>query len=170
MAKGLCPGVGRSRGIKHEYVNLNERATILLLVYLDNKCLYKKKKKEKCREKRKREREANIPQVTWKTNKALTQDLYRSRRHRASSRGGLENPSGKVSLAGFHSAKSWPWRRRRNRNLLGFRHQKCRVRELEKARFRKITRPALYGNRSHLMRQEGAAVRLVSCCIYPRKQ
>ena len=47
MAKGLCPGVGRSRGIKHEYVNLNERATILLLVYLDNKCLYKKKKKKK---------------------------------------------------------------------------------------------------------------------------
>ena len=107
----------------------------------------RKKKKEKCREKRKREREANIPQVTWKTNKALTQDLYRSRRHRASSRGGLENPSGKVSLAGFHSAKSWPWRRRRNRNLLGFRHQKCRVRELEKARFRKRTRRALHRNR-----------------------
>ena len=28
--------------MKHEYVNLSERATILLLVYLDNKCLYKK--------------------------------------------------------------------------------------------------------------------------------
>ena len=59
MAKGLCPGVGRSRGIKHEYVNLNERATILLLVYLDNKCLYKKKKKKSV-EKRGRERERPI--------------------------------------------------------------------------------------------------------------
>ena len=27
--------------------------------------------KRKCREKRKREREASIPRVTWKTNKAL---------------------------------------------------------------------------------------------------
>ena len=54
MAKGLCPGVGSSRG------------------------------KESV-EKRGREREADIPQVTWKTNKALPQDLYRSRRHRASS-------------------------------------------------------------------------------------
>ena len=71
-------------------------------IWTINAYIRKKKKKEKCREKRKREREANIPQVTWKTNKALTQDLYRSRRHRASSRGGLENPSGKVSLAGFH--------------------------------------------------------------------
>ena len=47
MAKGLCPGVGRSRG------------------------------KESI-EKRGRERETNIPRVMWKTNKALTQDLYRS--------------------------------------------------------------------------------------------
>ena len=37
----------------------------------------------------------------------------------------------------------------------------CRVRELEKA---------LYRNRSPLMRQEGAAVRLVSCCTNPRKE
>ena len=37
------------------------------------------------------------------------------------------------------------------------------LRELEKARFGK-TRPALYRNRSPLMRPEGAAVRLVSCC------
>ena len=28
--------------MKHEYVNLNERVIILLLVYLNNKCLYKK--------------------------------------------------------------------------------------------------------------------------------
>jgi len=46
----------------------------------------------------------------------------------------------------------------------------CRVRELEKARFRKRTRLALYRNRSPLMRQEGAAVRLVSCCTNPRKE
>jgi len=39
---------------------------------------------------------------------------------------------------------------------------KCRVKELEKARFRKRMRLALYRNRSPLMRQEGAAVRLVS--------
>ena len=44
----------------------------------------------------------------------------------------------------------------------------CRVRELEKARFGKRTRPALYRNRSPLMRQEGATV-LVSCCTNPRK-
>ena len=46
--------------------------------------------------------------------------------------------------------------------------RKCRVRELEKARFGKRTRLALYRNRSPLMRQEGAAVRLVSCCTNPR--
>ena len=40
----------------------------------------------------------------------------------------------------------------------------CRVRELEKARFRKRTRLALYRNRSPLMKREGAAVRLVGCC------
>ena len=34
-----------------------------------------------------------------------------------------------------------------------------RVRELEKTRFRKRTRVALYGNRPPLMRREGAAVR-----------
>ena len=53
MAKGLCPGVGWSRG--KENVEKEE------------------------------ERETNIPLVTWKTNKALTQDLYRSQRYRASS-------------------------------------------------------------------------------------
>ena len=40
---------------------------------------------------------------------------------------------------------------------------RCKVRELEQARFRKRMRPALYRNRSPLMRWEGAAVRLVSC-------
>ena len=69
---------------------------------------------------KKREREANISWGTQKTNKALTQGLYHSRRHRASSWGGLESPGGKVSLAGFHAPKSWPWRMRRNLNLPGF--------------------------------------------------
>ena len=46
----------------------------------------------------------------------------------------------------------------------------CRVRELEKMRFRR-TRRALYGNRSPSMRPEGAAVRLaVSCCTHPGKE
>ena len=54
----------------------------------------------------KRERVSNIPQGTWKTNKALTQSLYHSRGHRASSGGGLDSPRGKVSLAGFHAPKS----------------------------------------------------------------
>ena len=38
----------------------------------------------------------------------------------------------------------------------------CRVRELEKARFGKRMRLALYRNISPLMRQKGAVVRLVS--------
>ena len=45
-----------------------------------------------------------------------------------------------------------------------------RVRELEKARFGKRTRPAVYRNGSPLMRREGAAVRLVSCYTDPRKE
>ena len=73
-------------------------------------------RKRECRESRKREREASILRGMWKTNKALTQDLYCSQRHRASSRGGLETPGRKVSSAGFHALKSWP-RRRRNLNL-----------------------------------------------------
>ena len=67
-----------------------------------------------------REKEANILWVTWKTNKALIQDLYRSRRHRTSSREGLESLGGKVSSAGFHAPKNWPWRMRRNLNFPGF--------------------------------------------------
>ena len=46
----------------------------------------------------------------------------------------------------------------------GFWHQKCRVRELEKLRFRRRTRLALYKNRLPLKRPEGAAVRLAICC------
>ena len=46
----------------------------------------------------------------------------------------------------------------------------CRVRELEQARFGKRTSPALYRKRSPLMRREGAAVRLASCCPNPRKE
>ena len=45
----------------------------------------------------------------------------------------------------------------------------CKVRELEKARFRKRTRAALHRNRSPLMRQEGAAVRLVSATLTQEK-
>ena len=46
----------------------------------------------------------------------------------------------------------------------------CKLRDLHKARFTKRTRPALYRNRSPLMRRERATVRLVSCCTYPRKE
>ena len=123
--------------------------------------------KRKYREKR--QRETNIPWGTCKTNKALTQGFCCSRRHRASSRGGLGSPGRKVSSAGFHAPKSWLWRTRRNLNLPGPGTKKCRVRELEKARFGKRMRLALYRNRSPLMRREGAAVRLVSCCTNPRK-
>ena len=140
MAKGLCPGVGPSCG------------------------------KESV-EKRGRERERPVfLGLRGKPIKPYTQDLYRSRRHRASSRGGLESLGRKVSSAGFHALKSWPWRTRRNLNLLGFGTKKCRVRELEKARFGKRKRPALHRNRSPLTRQEGAAVRIVSCCTNPRKE
>ena len=45
----------------------------------------------------------------------------------------------------------------------------CRVRELEEARFGKRIRPALHRNRSPLMRREGAAVRLESCCTTQEK-
>ena len=51
-----------------------------------------------------------------------------------------------MSTAGFFVPKSWPWRMslRRNLNLLGFGTKKCRVRELEKLRFRERRRLALY--------------------------
>ena len=75
-----------------------------------------------------------------------------------------------MSSAGFHVPRSWPWRKRRNPSLLGFGTKKCRVRELEKVKFGKRTRLALYGNRSPIIRQEGAAARLVSCCTNPRKE
>ena len=51
----------------------------------------------------KRERDSSISQVMWKTNKAHAQDLYHSRRHRASSQGGLESLGEKVSSVGFHA-------------------------------------------------------------------
>ena len=53
---------------------------------------------------------------------------------------------------------------------LGFGTKKCRVRELEKVRFREGTRPILYRNRSPLMRQKGAAVRPVNCCTKSRRE
>ena len=66
-------------------------------------------------EKKAKERETYIPWVTWKTNKALEQGLYHSRRHRMSSQGGLENPGRKVSSAGLHAPKNQPERERRTR-------------------------------------------------------
>ena len=54
---------------------------------------------------RRRQRESSISRVMWKTNKAHAQNLYRSRRHRASSQGGLESPGEKVSSVGFQAPK-----------------------------------------------------------------
>ena len=45
-----------------------------------------------------------------RTNKALGQDLYHSRRHRASSPRGLEILGRKVSSAGFHTPENQPER------------------------------------------------------------
>ena len=59
---------------------------------------------------RKQEKEASIPWVTERTNKALGQGLYHSRRHRASSERGLESPGRKVSSAGFHAPENQPER------------------------------------------------------------
>ena len=42
-----------------------------------------------------------------------------------------------MSSAGFHAPKSWPWRMRRILNFLGLGTKKCKVRELEKVRFKK---------------------------------
>ena len=56
-------------------------------------------------EKREKERESSISRATWKTNKAHAQDLNCSRRHRASSQGGLQSPGEKVSSVGFHVQK-----------------------------------------------------------------
>ena len=61
---------------------------------------------------RKRERKSNIPWVMWKANKAHTQVLYHSRRHRASSQGGLESLGEKVSSVGFHAPKRMKIKRR----------------------------------------------------------
>ena len=61
-----------------------------------------------------------------------------------------------------------PWTAKRsNQPIL---KEICKVKELEKAKFRKRMRLALYKNRSPLIRREGEAVRLVSCCTYPRKK
>ena len=57
-----------------------------------------------------------------------------------------------------------------NNRTLKKKPEYCKVRELEKVRFRIRTRLALYRNRSLLIRQEGSAVRLVSCCTSPRKE
>ena len=63
-------------------------------------------------EKKERKRESSISRVTWKTNKAHTQDSHHSRRHRASSQGGLESPGKKESSVGFHTPKRMKTERR----------------------------------------------------------
>ena len=55
---------------------------------------------------RKREKEASIPWVTQRTNKAIGQVLYRSWRHRVSSQRGLESPGRKVSSVGFYAPEN----------------------------------------------------------------
>ena len=135
-----------------------QKASVLELVGLV------KKRVERTEEEREREREVNIPWGTWKTNKVLAQGLYHSRRRRTSSGGGLESPGGKV-LSRFPRSEELAVENENEKESQTprFWHQKCKVRELEKVRFGKRTRPALYRNTSALMRQEGAAVRLVSC-------
>ena len=44
--------------------------------------------------------------------KSLTQDLHRSRRHQAPSRGGLRSPGRKVSTKGLHAPESQPEKER----------------------------------------------------------
>ena len=71
----------------------------------------------------------------------------------------------------FHILSGYPAStetiREKNGKMDSFEYACCRVKELEKARFRKRMRPTLYRNRSPLMRREGAAVRLVSCWRIP---
>ena len=69
--------------------------------------------------KRKQKTETNIPWVTWKTSKALEQGLHHSRRHRASSQGGLESPGRRVSSAGFHAPENLERERERERRTWG---------------------------------------------------
>ena len=47
--------------------------------------------------------------------KPLTQGLYHSQKHRASSRGGLESPGKKVSSAGFHAPENYLRERKKER-------------------------------------------------------
>ena len=57
---------------------------------------------ESTKRKREKERDSSISWVMWKTNKAHTQDLYHSQRHRVSSQGSLESPGEKVNFVDFH--------------------------------------------------------------------
>ena len=123
MAKGLCPGVGQS--CKKESV-----------------------------EKRGRERERpKFLGVRGKPIKPLPRACTAHEGTGHLPKEVLKAQAGKAGLAGFHAPKSWPWRTRwrRNLNLPGFGTKKCRVRELEKVRFRESRRPALHRNRSPLM-------------------
>ena len=63
--------------------------------------------------KRKREKERERAVSLGLRGKPIpVHDLYCSRRHGASSQGGLENPGKKVSLAGFHAPKRMKTERR----------------------------------------------------------
>ena len=62
------------------------------------------------RQESERRKEANIPWVMQRTNKALGQGLYHSHRHRESSPRGLEILGRKVSSAGFHASENQPER------------------------------------------------------------
>ena len=115
------------------------------------------------------DRESSILWVTWKTNKTHAQDLYRSRRHSVSSQGD-QKPRWESELSRLPCSEELAMENEKEPQLPGFWHQKWKVRDLEKGRFWKRTRPELYRNRSSLMRWEGAAVRLVSCYTNPRKK
>ena len=89
------------------------------------------------------------------------------------------SPGRKASSAGFHSPKSWPWRRRRNLNPLGFGTKNVRsgvrVGEVQKKNETGTLQEQITSNeasriRSPLTRRAGAAVRLVSCFTYLRKE
>ena len=80
---------------------------------------------------RNRERENSIFWVMQKTNKDHAQDLYRSRRNRASSQG-LESPDKRKSSAGFHALKKMKTERRMRGTQVSsgtrvFYQQKCRL-------------------------------------------
>ena len=110
---------GRKESDKTEQHHLRKKAIehlvdiiepiLIVVFFIDQGLVDQSQWKERGK---RRERESSISRVTWKTNKVHIQDLYCSRRHGASSQGGLENPGKKVSLAGFHAPKRMKTERR----------------------------------------------------------